>query len=113
MVVSFVRLRPCVVGIGLHVLQWKMSSWLELGRCMRFLHVLRRRWVVRVASGGCMMGLLRVEGIWCVVGGVVMWGGSVVLTGFYRWVLSWRVGSGLVRGRGSVGCVRSFAGREW
>ena len=34
-----------------------------------------------------------------------MWGGSVVLTGFFRWVLSWRMGCGLVRGRGLGVCV--------
>jgi hypothetical protein len=67
--VSVVRLRPLVVGDGFHALHWKMLSWLEFGRCMRVLRVLRRRWVVRDVSGGCMMDLLRVEGIWCVVGG--------------------------------------------
>jgi hypothetical protein len=45
--------------------------------------------------------------------GVVVWGGSVVLTGFFRWVLSWRMWSGLVQGRGSGGRVCYFAGREW
>jgi len=29
--------------------------------------------------------------------GVVVWDGSVVLTGFFRWVLSWSMWSGLVR----------------
>jgi len=45
--------------------------------------------------------------------GVVVWGGTVVLTGFSWWVLSWRVGSGLVRGRGLGGRLCSFAGSEW
>ena len=27
---------------------------------------------------------------------VFVWGGSVVLTGFFNWVLSWRVRSGLL-----------------
>jgi len=45
--------------------------------------------------------------------GVAVWDGSIVLTGFFRWVLSWGLGSGLVQDRGSGGCVCSFAGREW
>ncbi len=45
--------------------------------------------------------------------GVVVWGGSVVVTGFFRGVLSWRVRSGFVRDRGLHGCVCSFAGRDW
>ena len=69
MVVLAVRLRPYVVGDGFHALLWKMLSWLEFGRRVRVLLVLRRRWVVRDVSCDRMMGLLRVEDIWCVVGG--------------------------------------------
>jgi len=69
MVVSAVRFRPCVVEYGLHALHLKMLSWLEFGRCVRILRVLRRRWVVRDFRGDCMMGFLRVGDIWCVVGG--------------------------------------------
>jgi hypothetical protein len=87
MVVSAIRLRPCLVGDGFHALYENMLSWLEFGRCVRVLRVLHRRWVVRDFSGGCMMGLLRVVDIWCVVGGVLVWGGSVVLTGFLMWVM--------------------------
>jgi len=68
MLVSVVRLRPCVVEDGFHALYWNMLSWLEVGRCMRVLRILRRRWVERDVSGGCMVGLLRVVGICCVVG---------------------------------------------
>ena len=44
--------------------------------------------------------------------GVVMWDGSVVMTGFFRLVLSWRVRSGLVRDLSLGVCLCSFAGRE-
>ena len=44
--------------------------------------------------------------------GVVVWGGSAVLTGFFGWVLRWRVGSGLIWSRGLGGCVYYFAERE-
>ena len=42
--------------------------------------------------------------------GVVVWDDSVLLTGFFRWVLSWRVGSGFDRGLASCVCLRSFCG---
>ena len=42
--------------------------------------------------------------------GIVVWGGSVVLTGFLGGILSWRVCSGLFRGCGLGGCVGSFMG---
>ena len=42
MVVSAVRLRPCVVGDGFYALHWKVLSWLEFGRCVKILRVLRR-----------------------------------------------------------------------
>ena len=71
MVVSAVRLKPCVVGDGFLALHWKMLSWLEFDRCVRILRVLRWVWVVREVSGGCMMGSLRVGDIWCVVGGLL------------------------------------------
>jgi len=35
--------------------------------------------------------------------GVAVWGGTVVLTSYFRWALRWRVESGLVRGRGLGG----------
>ena len=54
---------------GFHALHWKMLSWIEFGRCVRVLRVLRRRWVVRDVSGGCKMGLFWVDDIWCIVGG--------------------------------------------
>ena len=47
----------------------EFMSWLEVCRCVRVLRVLQWRWGVRNVSGGCMMGLLRVEDIWCLVGG--------------------------------------------
>jgi hypothetical protein len=40
--------------------------------------------------------------------GIVVWGGSDALAGFFRWALSRCVGSGLIRDMG--GSVCSFAG---
>ena len=68
MVVSAVRLRPCVAGGGIHALHWNMLSWLEFG-CFRVLRGLRLRWVGRVVSGGCMLGFVRGEIAWVVGGG--------------------------------------------
>jgi len=80
------RSRPCVVGKGFHALHWKMLSWLEFGRCMWVLRILRRGWVVRDICGGCVMGFLRVEVVWCVGGGsmyaVVALYGLTLLGGF-------------------------------
>jgi len=81
MVLSRVGLRPCVVEDGFHALHWKMLRYLEFGCCMRVLRVFRRRCVVRDVSGCCKAGLLRVEDVWF-IDGVVVWGGSAVLTGF-------------------------------
>jgi len=61
MAVSIVGLRPFVVGDGFHALHWNMLSWLEVGRCTWVLRGLRRQWVVRDVSGGCMLVLLRME----------------------------------------------------
>jgi hypothetical protein len=44
---------------------------------------------------------------------VVEWVGCILSTGFLIWIECLRVGSGVVRGRGMGGCVRSFACKEW
>jgi len=44
--------------------------------------------------------------------GIVVWGGSVVLTGSFGGMLSWRVGSGLFRGYGLGGWVCFLRGRS-
>ena len=62
MVVSIVGLMPCVAGDGFHALHdWNMLSWLEVGGCTWVLCGLRREWVVRDVSDGCMLALVRVE----------------------------------------------------
>jgi len=68
-VVSGVGLRPCVVGGGFHALYWNMLSWLEFGRYTWVLRCLRRGWVLQDVSGGCMLGLVRVEVAWFIYGG--------------------------------------------
>ncbi len=59
MVVAGVGLGACVVGDGFQALHWNMLSWSEFGRCTGVLRVLRRMWVLRGVSGGCMWSAAR------------------------------------------------------
>jgi len=70
MVVSAIRLRPCVAGGGIRALHWNMLSWLELD-CFRELRGLRL--YVSDGLGGLLMVVVcwvlcveRLHGLWAV-----------------------------------------------
>jgi hypothetical protein len=57
MVLWDVERRACAAKNGFQALHYNMLSRFEFGDCMGVLRVFRRGWVVRVAIGGCMLGL--------------------------------------------------------
>ena len=75
---------------------------------MGVLGVFRLGWVARVVFGGYMLSWVGDRYMLC--GRVGVWGGGVVFTGIFRWLLGCGGGSGLVRSLGFGGSVWSFAG---